>query len=181
MASAIPWLYPKLRFVVSHAWGIGVFLVGLAAGLRSGLNRFFLHRLDAFEAPWSKAFVATFIPLSTCVWLGCYLLTSSFDYRLIYALPACIVLIPFLATTGLRGFRCFLSRLLLAGLAISLLNPLLIYSRFSSIPHAFAVAMWIDKISDFVVMPLIAGLFVAMMLQSRRVESVEPLEPVLSL
>lgn len=180
LALAIPWLYPKFHVVVSAVsrfWGIGVFLVGLVAGLRSGLNSFSVHRLDVFEAPWSKAFVAAFIPLSTCVWLGCYILTSSYDYRLIFALPACIVLIPFLANTGLRDFGIFLSRLLLAGLVMTLLNPLLAYSSFSSTPHALAFAFWINIVSDFVVMPLIAGLFAVMMLQPRRVGAAEMLEP----
>jgi hypothetical protein len=164
-----------------------VFLAGLAAGLRSGLNRYFLHRLDACEHPYGKAFVATFAPLSTCVWLGCYLLTSSFDYRLIYALPACIVLIPFLANTGLRDFGIVASRFLLVGLVVSLLNPLLVYSSldplivyevFKPIAQVDAFALWISSVSDFVVMPVIAGLFTAMMLRSRRVESGDQLEPV---
>jgi hypothetical protein len=191
LAWAIPWRYHQLHAfvsIVSHFWGIGVFLVGLATGLRSGLNRFFLYRLDAFEGPYGKAFVTTFVPLSTCVWLGCYLLTSSFDYRLIYALPACIVLIPFLAKTGLRDFGIIASRLLLAGLVVSLLNPLFVYSSLDPLmvygafkPNAQvdAFALWSSNISDFIVLPLIAGLFAAMMLRPRRVGPCEQLEPVL--
>lgn len=122
-----------------------------------------VHLADQWEAQLSQKTdiyrrrVLYIIPsLLGCVWLGCYFLSSSFDYRLILALPAFIVILGLLDSPDRennRSSRALLWTVTLSGFTCFML-PLLSF-------NAFTIS------SDLFIMPVVAAAISALFLPPR--------------
>ena len=140
------------------------FLVALNHGF-SGLWREFLaSRCQDYV----KSFLEIYVALTAATWLGCYLFSSSFDYRLIFAFPAliaCVALITSPLTVGKS--LGFLFELFI--LAIPLLFvPSLILAEHGTkslfIPVGVVDALVL--IADYLALPLVAGVLLALIFPS---------------
>lgn len=107
---------------------------------------------------YSGRFLRTMPSLLGSVWLGCFFLSSSYDYRLILALPSLICLLSVLdsASNKQSCSYSFILTLVVFGGFTSFLLPLIYYSGFLPIELKIpASALFL--ISDIFVMPAIAA------------------------
>jgi len=104
-----------------------------------------------------------------CVWLGCYFLSGSFDYRLILVLPAFIAILSLLGSSEQENnasSRVFLRIVSLTGFT-SFLQPLLISSNLAYPKFVQLIIRGLSNSSDLFFMPVVAGAISALILQSR--------------
>ena len=132
----------------------------------SGLWRQFLSsRCQGYV----KDFLGIYVFVMTATWLGCYLFSSSFDYRLIFSFPAliaCIALVtsPLVAGKSLRFlFKLFIFALPLIFLPSLFLTEHAIKSRFIPV----GVVDSLVPIADYLALPLIAGVLMGLIFPSR--------------
>jgi hypothetical protein len=150
-----------LEFILLNKWGLLLVIAGFLLGRKQRLRAHLLQITQAAAMGYSQRFLAIFVPLSTFIWLGCYFLSTSIDYRFILAMPAVVIVYSLLAQR-LRSHG-FLSSagLVLSALTITLLNPIPgIFIGANAATVALAVA--IDRFSDSIVLPLLAGSLLAM-------------------
>ena len=152
-----------LDFILLYKWGI--IFVGFAflLGRREGLHIHFARITQFSGSPYTRRFLHIFPALSGFLWLGCYFLSTSVDYRLIFALPAIACLLVVLAEKiSLHGYLST-AGLLATVLSVTLLNPIpALVSAAHSVTVSFAVT--VDHFSEAVVLPSLAGSLLAMLL-----------------
>jgi hypothetical protein len=150
-------------FILLYKWGI--IFVGFAflLGRRQGLHIHFARITQFSGSPYTRRFLHIFPALSGFLWLGCYFLSTSVDYRLIFALPAIACLLVVLAEKiSLHGYLSP-AGLLATVLTLTLLNPIpALVSAANSVTVSFAVT--VDNFSEAVVLPSLAGSLLAMLL-----------------
>jgi hypothetical protein len=158
-----------LEFIVLNRWGLLLVIAGFLLGRRQGLRRQLQRMTEAAAEGYSQRFLRIFTSLSTFIWLGCYFLSTSIDYRFILALPAVVIVYSLLAQR-VREHGLFSSAgLAMASLTITLLNP--IPGLFMGANAAtVALALAIDRCADAVVLPLLAGSLLAMVAPGIRPE-----------
>ena len=131
----------------------------------SGLWREFLaSRCQAY----SRNFLEIYIVLTTAVWLGCYLFSSSYDYRLIFAFPALIACVALITSPLTIGKSLgFLFELLILALHLLFL-PSLLFTEYGTrslfVPVGAVHALVL--IADYLALPLMAGVLLALILPS---------------
>lgn len=157
-----PSLAGLLEFVLLNKWGLLLVIAGFLLGRQQRL-RAHLTQLtqQSGTTAYSQRFLALFVALSTFIWLGCYFLSTSIDYRFILAMPAVVIVYSCIAQRiRAHGFLSS-AGLLLTALTIAILNP--IPGTFIGANAAtVAVAVGIDRFADSVVLPLLAGSLLAM-------------------
>jgi hypothetical protein len=149
--------------------GAVIFSVVLGCSMRVRLADQWEALISQQTDVYRRRFLYIMPSLLGCVWLGCYFLSGSFDYRLILVLPA------FIAILSLQGYseqennassRVLLWIVSLSGFT-SFLLPLL---RSSNLPYPKFVQLIIHGLSissDLFLMPVVAGAISALILQSR--------------
>jgi hypothetical protein len=100
-----------------------------------------------------------------CTWLGCYFLSSSFDYRIILALPAFFCILSLLDASNKAlsaSARCLLWLVAISGFTIIML-PSFIYSGL--LPRILSLPINVlTLVSDLLLMPVLAGAIAALAL-----------------
>lgn len=117
-----------------------------------------IQRADGFP----RRFLSIMPALLGCVWLGCFFLSSSYDYRLILALPSFISLLALLNSSGQgqpRPSNLLLSLVATAGFT-SFLLPLVTWVPAKLILPFSGLTL----LSDLFLMPVIAGAITALIL-----------------
>ncbi|MFN7740682.1 MAG: hypothetical protein ACK5RA_10550 [Cyanobacteriota bacterium] len=140
----------KIAFFISGAYM--AYRLRLADILANAIDK----HIDKFETTRLPAdFHHSLVVAMTSVWLGCYFITISFDYRMIFLFPALIFIaraIQLNPTTRImfsqrRGLICLL---------IAMLAPMLIqfigYSFQDPLTHIF-----VDAIAEFILIPFYAS------------------------
>jgi len=107
----------------------------------------------------------------TATWLGCYLFSSSFDYRLIFSFPALIACVGLIASPLSIGKSLgFLFELFILALPLVFLPSLLLTEHVDTKSRFFPVTV-VDAtfvlIADYLALPLMAGMLLALILPSR--------------
>jgi hypothetical protein len=151
-----------LEFVLLNKWGL---LLVIAGFLLARQQRLRAHLTEITQAgattAYSQRFLALFVALSTFIWLGCYFLSTSIDYRFILAMPAVVIVYSLIVQRiGTHGFLSS-AGLLLTALTIAILNPIpgiFIGANAATV----AVAVGIDRFADSIVLPVLAGSLLAM-------------------
>jgi len=142
------------------------FLVALNHGF-SGLWREFLaSRCQSYV----KSFLEIYTTLTAATWLGCYLFSSSFDYRLIFAFPALIACVALITTTSplnVGKSLGFLFELFMLALPLVFL-PTLIFTEHGtrSLLIPVGVVDAVVLIADYFALPLVAGVLLALIFPS---------------
>lgn len=134
----------------------------------SGLWRKFLNSRCQH---YVKSFLENYIILMTATWLGCYLFSSSFDYRLIFSFPALIACVGLIASPLSIGKSLgFLFELFILALPLVFLPSLLLTEHVDTKSRFFPVTV-VDAsfvlIADYLALPLMAGMLLALILPSR--------------
>lgn len=115
-----------------------------------------------------KNFLEIYITLMTSVWLGCYLFSSSFDYRLIFSFPALIACVAFI-TSPLAAAQSlgFLFELFIFVLPLLFLPTLLLTEQgIKSVLLPVGVVDALVLITDYFALPIVAGVLLALILPS---------------
>lgn len=143
---------------ISLIGGPVVFLAGILVARASGLKKFYLEILGTSFSPAARVVANELIGLTYSVWIFCYILTGSYDYRMVLALPGYILLIAVVARHARFTRRRFLFLFTLFSLSISLLIPLPLYSLYFYLPDRlnFAIAL-ISKLCDYLLIPLLSS------------------------
>jgi len=163
-------IVPQMPWRVTLPWGpsdhgplqipfqpvlaITLVLLALLLWRRLGLHRCWLKLLQTRAAGFERDCLTALPSLLALVWLGCYLLSGSYDYRLILALPAVIGCGALLtAEPGLKPpARAALAFLLLG----------VIYGWFAPLFPPASLPFRLNLVCDLVFMPLLAGTLLAM-------------------
>jgi hypothetical protein len=103
-------------------------------------------------------------------WLGCYVFTSSYDYRLLFLYPGilfflvCFNVAP--CDARCRGLRLYLAALLLLWPLI-VVAPLLYVADLSLSVWQGQLVWWMERASDTFCIPVIAGAMLALAVDPR--------------
>jgi hypothetical protein len=158
-----------LEFIVLNRWGLLLVIAGFLLGRRQGLRRHLQRMTEAAAEGYSQRFLRIFTSLSTFIWLGCYFLSTSIDYRFILALPAVVIVYSLLAQRVREHGLLSSAGLAMASLTITLLNPM--PGLFMGANAAtVALALAVDRCADAVVLPVLAGSLLAMVAPGIRPE-----------
>jgi hypothetical protein len=132
----------------------------------SGLNLLWRQFLATRCSGYSRSFLEIYVVLMTSTWLGCYLFSSSFDYRLIFAFPALIVCVALIASPmAVKKPLGFLFELFILSLPLVFLPTLLLIANGTkAILLPLGVVNVIILLADYLSLPIVAGLFLAMIL-----------------
>jgi len=154
------------RLLIKIAFGMKILMLACGAYMAYRL-RLFNILANAIEVQVAKFkrtsllsnFYRTLVVSMTSLWLGCYIVTISYDYRMIFLFPMLIFIARAiqLSPSGQTGLmqRRGLTLLLIAMLA-SMLIPFFAYGYQDPL-----VRLGIDAIAEFVLIPFYAsGLFV---------------------
>ena len=143
---------------------ISFFVLGLLLGLRknSGINLRgeFAKGLETFEG----RFLYHFVRITGLVWLGCYILTSNYDYRLIFAYPSFIYIAYWCVLRFKSDQDVWVASLLFIGLVLTSWGPLPTYSALFSSDFT---GTWLSFIGDVFFLPLLAGFIASFCLPLR--------------
>ncbi len=151
-----------LEFILLNRWGLLLVIAGFLLGRRQHLRAHLEMVTQGTACGYSQRFLAIFVALSTFIWLGCYFLSTSIDYRFILALPAIVVVYTLLAhRVRVHGFLSSAGVAMMC-LTITLLNPI---SGIVMGANAATVslAIHLDRLSDAIVLPVLAGSLLAML------------------
>jgi hypothetical protein len=150
-----------LEFLLLNKWGLLLVIAGFLLGRRQRLRAHLAQITQAAATAYSQKFLSVFVALSAFIWLGCYFLSTSIDYRFILAMPAVVIVYSLLAQRiRTHGFLSS-AGLVLTALTITLLNPIPGISIGAN-AATVALAVCIDRFSDSIVLPLLAGSLLAM-------------------
>lgn len=140
-------------------------VVGAALVARLKFHSALHHHLQAIDDGYSKRFFQTFLLITSWTWLGCYILTISYDYRHIFMLPSLFLLLGMVdRPADLTPQQYVLGWTLIAASMIFILIPHVHYnglSNYAIISRLFELAI------EVLVVPFFAGAL-AMVLTSHR-------------
>jgi len=150
------------RLLIKIAFGMKILMLAIGAYMAYRLRLFDILKqaIDAQAAQFKRIsllenFYLTLIVSMTSLWLGCYIITISYDYRLIFLFPVLIFIARAiqLSPVGLTGQiqRWGLIFLLVVMLA-SMFIPFLAYSYQDPL-----IRLAIDAIAEFVLIPFYAS------------------------
>ncbi|MEB3199278.1 MAG: hypothetical protein VKK62_01965 [Synechococcaceae cyanobacterium] len=151
----------RLNFMLKISSLIAGFWLTIALDLGATLRRY-IAGLDAQEPNGRRArFILNTISSMTGIWLGCYLFTISYDYRLIFLIPMIGVLAQCRQPGGnpwqRRWGLCLVAMGLIPGLSTMLLSALPATSPSLRTTHEIIV--------EFMMMPLLASSAAALLSQ----------------
>jgi hypothetical protein len=159
MSTQLPlsWLHSDhgpLQIPIQPLLAIGLVLLAWLCWRRLGLHRHWLKLVHTRAEGFERHCLTSLPSLLALVWLACYFLSGSYDYRLILALPALIACSAILtAEPGLRPPAR-------AALALILLG--VIYGWFAPLFPPSSLPFRLNLVCDLVFMPLLAGTLLAM-------------------
>jgi len=145
------------------------FTVAFLAAFNHGLSDLWIIFLASSCQGYMRKFFEIYITLMTSTWLGCYLLSSSFDYRLIFSFPgliACVAMVVSPLTVGKSLgflFKVFVFVLPLLFLPSLLREQQGAKSLFLPLPFVDALVL----IADYFALPIIAGVLLALIFPSQ--------------
>jgi hypothetical protein len=154
---------PPVMEILSCGWGLLVFLTSLFLARQLNLNRYYCQLLSTVQNPFQRIFLYQFIGLCSSTWLATYILSGSFDYRMIFAFPgfACII------SYACSNFRFSRQKGLAIALAFAIasisLSQLPLTSPTNS-SQAFHLATLLNRLGDYIFIPFIAALLTTMLL-----------------
>lgn len=174
----------RISQLLSHQWAnwptplnaiflisikIAVITVSFLVAINHNFSDLWRQFLSSRCQGYVKDFLGIYIFLMTATWLGCYLFSSSYDYRLIFSFPALIACIALITSPLVAGkslgflFELFILALPLIFLPSLFLTEHVIKSRF--IP--FGVVDSFVAIADYLALPLMAGMLMGLIFPSR--------------
>jgi hypothetical protein len=129
---------------------VGVMLVG-----RSSLPSKVFGFLALEENEFGRRYTMTYFLLMSCTWLGCYVVTVSYDYKHIFLLPSFLVFFAMLERyRRLSRFQIgVLCSLVVSGLYIIFL-PILVYAPLS---YSGTLIRSTELFGEVLVIPFYAG------------------------
>ena len=154
------------RLLIKIAFGMKILMLACGAYMAYRLRLFNIlaNAIEVQAAKFKRTsllsnFYRTLVVSMTSLWLGCYIVTISYDYRMIFLFPMLIFIARAiqLSPSGQTGLmqRRGLTLLLIAMLA-SMLIPFFAYGYQDPL-----IRLGIDAIAEFVLIPFYAsGLFV---------------------
>lgn len=144
---------------LSHYWGAILYVLSLILGSKMRLYMHFTSLIASLDGRFARHFVYHFVSLTTCTWLAAYVIGGSFDYRMIFAMPGFICIFAYISSDRKRsGSQLFKIGLTLAMACILLSTlPLTFMPRLTS-PSLLLFAKDAAMLSDYVLMPFLAGL-----------------------
>jgi hypothetical protein len=150
--------------------GLLLFVYAVSVSLKANLSDRWTQVLDQGSVGFERRFFQIFPSLLGCVWLGCYFLSSSFDYRLILALPAYVACFALRVSlrNGWTRIRLLLD-FIIYGLSAAFLAPLLIVAVLP--PPWGVIGEALDKVCDLLILPMFAGVITSLMIPSTGVIS----------
>jgi len=150
------------RLLIKIAFGMKILMLAIGACMAYQLRLFdILARAIHVQAVKFKCtsmldnFYQTLVVAMTSLWLGCYIVTISYDYRLIFLFPVLIFIARAIqlrpgSRTGLMQRRGLI--FLLVAMLASMLIPYLAYSYQDPL-----IRLSIDAIAEFVLIPFYAS------------------------
>jgi hypothetical protein len=149
--------------VLSRGWGLLMFLTSLCLARQLNLNRYYRQLIATLRNPFQRHFFYHFIGLCSSTWLSSYILSGSFDYRMIFALPgfACIISYYF---SNFRSSRHKGLMIVLAFATASILLSQLSLTSPINPSQAPQLAAHLNRLADYIFIPLIAALLTTMLL-----------------
>lgn len=141
-----------------------IFTLALYFGIRQRTGASFINMCNQLGNEFAGRFAAIFVPLSACVWLGCYLLSSSYDYRMIFAYPTMIAIIGLPSFLKTESNQSILNTLFITGVDAAIFAPILLIQGSGLISSSISVAL--VYFCDLVLMPLVAGVIASMLIVS---------------
>lgn len=148
-------------------------VIGVALAVRFRLNSALQNLFEAIEEGFFRRFSQAFFLLASWTWLGCYILTISFDYRHIFMLPSLFILLRMVNhCPGLRSCQYVLAWILVAASVVFILFPL---AHYNGLTYFTTVSRFCELAIEFLLIPLYAGAL-AVMLTGYRLKKI----PILS-
>jgi hypothetical protein len=156
IANRAPLLAKLVQFVPGTLIAFLIFIVTFIFCLKIQLSFHWEELLLKRAKGYPRRFLSIMPAVLCSVWLGCFFLSGSFDYRLIFAYPAFICLLALLDCSHLKMSTSYRVCLLLVTAAgfISFLLPLLWFSDFL-LPKW--ILFWLLLFCDLFLMPFFAG------------------------
>jgi len=136
-------------------------LVAVLLSGRSSLPRKVFNFLASGENEFGFRYKITFFLLMSCTWIGCYLITVSYDYKHIFLLPSLLVFFAMLERYRLlSGLQiAVLCSVVASGLFIVLL-PILVYAPVFS---SETLIKFTELFGEVLVIPFYAGFLAAVL------------------
>lgn len=140
-------------------------LVGAAVAARLRLHSALQHHLQAIGDGFFNQFSQTFFLITSWTWLGCYILTISYDYRHIFMLPGLFLLLGMVdRRAGLKPRQYALAWILIAASMIFILFPHLHYNGLNN--HA-NISGFCELVIELLVVPFYAGALMILLTSHR--------------
>jgi hypothetical protein len=138
--------------------GSYLFFIALRLSHQSDLSGRWIRILDQRFLGFERRFLQIFPSLLGGVWLGCFIFSSSFDYRLILVLPAFITCFSLRITMGQdkSGIRHLLD-IVIYGL-FAAYSSLFLYQLSLVKPPFNEITMLLETLLDVFIFPLFAGI-----------------------
>jgi hypothetical protein len=169
LAEKLPWRPGLLHSLFSRLWGLMIFLCTLLAGKKLRINHFYSSLIGPPDKTFESGFLHHFVGLTTCTWLACYVFASSFDYRMIFGLPAFICIMSFAGTKLISSQKKLLPVGLLLVITITLISsPMLLLSASFGWSVATLTALTLCAWTDYLFLPILAGLAFLLIAPNRR-------------
>lgn len=167
--SHAPLLSYVFQYVPQPLISASIFIVVLGWSFRVRLADQWEALLSKQTDDYRRRFLYIMPSLLGCVWLGCYFLSGSYDYRLIFAMPAFIVILSLLDKSEQENIATSKILLWIVSLSgfTSFLLPLLIISANAYPDFVLLNIQGLSILSDLFLMPVVAAAISALMLPSR--------------
>ncbi|WP_216910158.1 hypothetical protein [Synechococcus sp. CCY 0621] len=140
-------------------------VVGAVLAVRLRLHLVLQHHFQELGDGFFDRFSQTFFLITSWTWLGCYILTISYDYKHIYMLPGLFLLLSMVdrrATLNPRQYA--LVWILVAASMISILFP---HLHYNGLNNYAAISAFSELAIEFLFIPFYAGALM-MLLTSHR-------------
>jgi hypothetical protein len=137
------------------------FVFGLLVAKNRDAAKVFNYYCGPFDPNLSSRFTWYFTTLSLTAWLGCYLLTSNYDYRMILAFPGFVYVLYLSFYSARKKSTDVLPVILSSMIFIVLVSPLGAVMVFSERFHLVTMLSKLGSlVSDLGFLPFIAGFLV---------------------
>ena len=167
--------------VVSFAVPALIFTGVLILCIRRRIPLLWTSDLSSIHGVYPRLLLHSFPKLLGCVWLSCYFLSGSFDYRMIFLLPlficilALLVNLPSDTQSQLNNFFCLIA----ASGFIYFFCPFLFLavqhiSKEFLLPHLVIVTYFISFLANSLFLPIVAACATSLLLAFPEKKSVLP-------
>jgi hypothetical protein len=143
-------------------------LLGIYLARKTSIQRAMAASISGLRSEAARSFHRYLFVLMSAIWLGCYVTTINYDYRLLFVVPClgllCCVASASASTDGQRA----LAKVLIISMVFVFWLPILQWGYVDVVMKSIAV---LEPLTEFILLPLFAGSLLWLLLGFSRLRS----------